>query len=977
MARLNPFDSDDTDDDSNKNSIQPTNFADKYERLDVAIPEDPEKKEMKIVNGQKVEYSFEAEDGEIYAGEWVRDIFKSKSENIVLGTVKALDETVPAKVPLDIDTILHLATFGRTGSGKTTYVQNAMVQLAEKGKGFTFVDPKGDGDILELMRMLPPERWEDVVYLQLEPMDGHSVGINPLYIPNSIERGTEEYESVIGYQEELLTNVLMEAMDDMNFGGTMTDVLSAMFTAMSRSEENYTFADVHVLLTNPDSLELFIEKMEREFEDEFNINDIRRLQNYDEKQLETLTKRTANIIRNKSVRDFLVNEKTDLDFKEILEDNKILLVDASVDDKGAQVVIMGYVINSMYVTAKQNNIDDMHILFADEFDKVLETGVCPLESILKRGRSSNFSLWYITQNPSTLRDGKNNFMREAQNNTGVIASGVIHEDEASRIKGMFTEPYNEKIDKQSLSQPGRFKFWLEIPDPNPSEPVAARKVRGFPPFPPRISEEDSIELLAKSMKEYGSPHTHIVKYRDGVRPYLTDDERMLTQDELVEAVDVARIFDTEHGKTPYDGYATKKTIERVIEHATGTATDSINIEEELESAYGHDYLEKKKQGDAVYYKVSREGKEEFNYGTGTSGSAGGEAHRLMTQDIRKTMAKYGIAVTLPTQAGSDDKADAIATVFASRPDRPFSDELSIGDTFPIEIEKSTTDDKPARMCKNFRKAFENGEFVVFATDPKPPSDNSSERYEKIESIFNRGFTRESTQYGERLYTVGSLKRDGIYPLRKLPAPDATGTRSNKWYISPDRDKLRLMEKSDSGALIDISTWNPVESFENWSKTDFPAYAERIKNENGDYKYIIHDLETNREIGPVNDVKETDKYRQVHEPWVPQIQFNGDMPTRGDFGILVIPNRGHTVDKPQIYYNESFYNLGESPFSTSYSESQDAVETESEDNGEYSTLNGDSTGGADETTDADGDESDGKEMTDDDTEDDDSDIASIF
>lgn len=83
-------------------------------------------------------------------------------EGLVLGTnvFRGVEETVHLS---DNDRRRHLYILGQTGTGKSTLLENLMLQDAAAGKGFAFIDPHGDA-AEKLLAMLPPARAEDVIY---------------------------------------------------------------------------------------------------------------------------------------------------------------------------------------------------------------------------------------------------------------------------------------------------------------------------------------------------------------------------------------------------------------------------------------------------------------------------------------------------------------------------------------------------------------------------------------------------------------------------------------------------------------------------------------------------------------------------------------------------------------------------------------------------------------------------------------------
>ncbi len=70
----------------------------------------------------------------------------------------------------------HMYIIGQTGTGKSTILENLVVQDMLAGRGLAFIDPHGDA-AEKLLKMVPKERAEDVVYFNPADME-HPLGIN-------------------------------------------------------------------------------------------------------------------------------------------------------------------------------------------------------------------------------------------------------------------------------------------------------------------------------------------------------------------------------------------------------------------------------------------------------------------------------------------------------------------------------------------------------------------------------------------------------------------------------------------------------------------------------------------------------------------------------------------------------------------------------------------------------------------------------
>lgn len=102
----------------------------------------------------------------------------TESDNItVLGRVNFRNQDVEYGIKLD-DRRRHIYTIGKTGSGKTTMLENMIIDDIKAGRGVGVIDPHGDF-AEKLLNFIPEERIDDVIYF--DPGDTeHPIAFNPL-----------------------------------------------------------------------------------------------------------------------------------------------------------------------------------------------------------------------------------------------------------------------------------------------------------------------------------------------------------------------------------------------------------------------------------------------------------------------------------------------------------------------------------------------------------------------------------------------------------------------------------------------------------------------------------------------------------------------------------------------------------------------------------------------------------------------------
>ncbi|HRV32203.1 MAG TPA: type IV secretion system DNA-binding domain-containing protein [Candidatus Paceibacterota bacterium] len=165
------------------------------------------------------------------------------SEGTVLGLSKFRGEVKKVMIK-NKDRRLHMYIIGQTGTGKTTFLKNMMIQDIQQGKGLCFLDPHGD-EAEDLLNYIPKERIQDVIYFN--PADRDMVmGLNML-----------EYTANDSKGPTMIANELIEIFDKLydlkQTGGPIFEqyMRNALNLLMSDPDQQYTLADVSRVLTDP------------------------------------------------------------------------------------------------------------------------------------------------------------------------------------------------------------------------------------------------------------------------------------------------------------------------------------------------------------------------------------------------------------------------------------------------------------------------------------------------------------------------------------------------------------------------------------------------------------------------------------------------------------------------------------------------------------------------------------------------------
>jgi hypothetical protein len=401
----------------------------------------------------------------------------------------------------------HIYVIGQTGTGKTTLLKNIAEQDIKNGDGVCFIDPHGDV-AQELLGLIPKERADDVIYFN--PGDTRRpIGINILeYDKNYPEQKTfiintliEIIDKIYNLQltggpmfEQYLRNSLLLLMDDPDWGFTLLDVSRVLVDEPFRNEllrrcKNYPVIEFWTKQAPVVGGELSLENM-----------------------ITWITSKLNPFITNDFVRPIIAQPKTTLNFRYIMDNQKIFIVNLSKGLIGeTSSYLLGMILIAKILSATFARVDtpeDLRkdfYLFIDEFQNFAFKGVA---SILSEARKYRLSLvlahQYIKQLPEEL-------ISAVFGNVGTIMAFRVGTEDAEILERQFIPVFS----KTDLLNIPNYNLYLKLLiDGYVSEPF---NIRTFPPTPP--NKELANKIIELSMLKYGRPLEEIErlveeKYKD-------------------------------------------------------------------------------------------------------------------------------------------------------------------------------------------------------------------------------------------------------------------------------------------------------------------------------------------------------------------------------------------------------------------------------------------------------------------------------
>ena len=172
------------------------------------------------------------------------------TDALVLGHNVHRGERTEVRLPT-VDRLSHVHIVGGTGTGKSTFFMNAVLQDIEAGRGVVVLDPHGDL-IDDLVARIPQSRAQDVILF--DPSDDtHPIGLNLLSAANEWERH-HLASDVVGMFERLATS----------WGDSMGSVLSNAVLAIVESRRGGTLLDLRRFLLDVETRRAYLAEIEDE-----------------------------------------------------------------------------------------------------------------------------------------------------------------------------------------------------------------------------------------------------------------------------------------------------------------------------------------------------------------------------------------------------------------------------------------------------------------------------------------------------------------------------------------------------------------------------------------------------------------------------------------------------------------------------------------------------------------------------------------
>ena len=327
----------------------------------------------------------------------------------------------------------HLYVVGQTGTGKSVFLRNMLVQDIRAGAGIGLLDPHGD--LVEgVLGLIPQERAEDVIVLDPANLE-RPIGLNMLeYDPQYPEQKT-----FVGNE---LINIFDKLYDLRQTGGPMFEqyTRNALLLLMDDPTKKFTLMEVPKVLADKEFREELLVKCQNIIVKDFWQKEAEKaggeaaLQNI----VPYITSKFNIFIANDYMRPIIGQSASTINFRQIMDEKKILLANLSKGRLGdINSSLLGLIVTGKLLMAAFSRVDlpeadrqDFY-LYMDEFQNFTTDSIA---TILSEARKYRLSLIIAHQFIGQLEDK----IREAVfGNVGSLVSFRVGAEDAEFLVKQF------------------------------------------------------------------------------------------------------------------------------------------------------------------------------------------------------------------------------------------------------------------------------------------------------------------------------------------------------------------------------------------------------------------------------------------------------------------------------------------------------------------------------------------------------------
>ena len=356
------------------------------------------------------------------------------------------------------DRTRHQYVIGKSGAGKSAFISFMARQDIRNGDGVCVIDPHGDL-IEDILHYIPKERAKDVIVFNPSDLE-RPMGLNIL------EADTPEQMDMASSQA---TAIFIKLFGDEIFGPRIQHYFrNACLTLMEDKDEGATLIDVPRMFTDMDFMKYKVSKISNPVVKSFWVHEYAHTGDRERQEMiPYFSSKFGPFITNQIMRNTIGQTKSAFNFREVMDEKKILLINLSkgkIGDLNTQ--LLGLVIVARIQMAAMSRADipedqrkDFY-LYVDEFQNFATDSFA---EILSEARKYKLNLimahQYINQLVSQKYGSSSSKIKDAVfGNVGTMMSFKVGAEDAEYL----AKEYAPVLSEQDVIGMAKYKAYVKL-----------------------------------------------------------------------------------------------------------------------------------------------------------------------------------------------------------------------------------------------------------------------------------------------------------------------------------------------------------------------------------------------------------------------------------------------------------------------------------------------------------------------------------
>jgi hypothetical protein len=427
-----------------------------------------------------------------------------------------------------VDRRLHMYAIGKTGTGKSTMLENMIIDDISKGRGLAVVDPHGEL-INHILDFIPANRISDVVYFNPSDKD-FPIAFNPLEnvdpdLRNIVASGVVGiFHKIFGDSwgprlEYILRNAILALLEYPD--STLLGVMRILVDKEFRKK-------VVAKITDPVVKDFFVNEYDK-WDQKFRLEAIQSIQN-----------KVGQFLSSSTIRNVVGQPKSSFDIRKIMDEGKILLLDLSIGKIGEDnAALLGAMMITKIQLAAMQRADvseekrrDFY-LYVDEFQNFATESFAV---ILSEARKYHLNLIMTNQYIAQMIE---NVAQAIFGNVGTIISFRVGAQDSTALTSEFAPVF----DANDLVNLDNYHVYVKMAIDGVTRPAFSAAT--LPPF--GIKNDNRDKIINASRERYTKDRAFVEEKisewsknnesEQAVQQALIDEKIMNNTDEYIEVKD--------------------------------------------------------------------------------------------------------------------------------------------------------------------------------------------------------------------------------------------------------------------------------------------------------------------------------------------------------------------------------------------------------------------------------------------------------